>query len=302
MTDLQLGLLAIGGLVVAAVLVFNRVQERKAGRAAQRAFASGHADVLLDAKAAIEVPEPMPSVPAHATGGVEHALPDDRVDYVVVLRTASGMPGAAVLEAWRPLEARFGRRALIAGSDGSGWRRLAAGDLGSYHSLRASLQMVSRAGVVPDGELIEFRAEAENMATRIGANVEAPEMRAALEGARELDRACADADIQVALHVVGVAVDADALAGRPFHATLREDGLTLTLDVARTHEPARAFEAMARAGRQLAGATGRLVDDRGRVLDDRALAAIEAELESVKMALGSRGIEPGSPLALRLFS
>jgi hypothetical protein len=229
-------------------------------------------------------------------------MPDERIDYIMMLRTAVGIPSGAVLEPWRPIEARFGRRAMLAGSDGSGWRRIAQGDLGSATALRAALQLVSRAGVVSDAELIEFRAEVETLATRIGASVSAPEMRAALDAARELDRACADADIQVALHVVGVAPLAEDFAGKPFQAAAREDGMTLTLDVARTLEPGRSFEAMARAGRQLAGSAGRVVDDNGNALDERALAGIGAQLEAVRVALAERGIEPGSPLALRLFS
>jgi hypothetical protein len=44
------------------------------------------------------------------------------------------------------------------------------------------------------------------------------------------------------------------------------------------------------------------VDDRGQPLDERALAAIGAQLEAVRQILSARGIETGSPLALRLFS
>jgi len=222
---------------------------------------------------------------------------------VMLLRSPVGVPAGAVLEAWHAVEQRFGRRALLAGSDGTGWRRLAPGELASPNALRASLQLVTRAGVVSDAELIEFRTEVENLAARLGAAITAPEMRAALEAARELDRTCADADIQVALHVVGApgAGEAD-FSHQAFQATPREDGVTLTLDVARTTDPGRAFEAMARAGRQLAGASGRVVDDNGSPLDDRALVAIGAQLEAVRATLAGRGIEPGSPLALRLFS
>jgi hypothetical protein len=73
--------------------------------------------------------------------------------------------------------------------------------------------------------------------------------------------------------------------------------------VARTPDLGRSYEAMARAGRQLAAAGGgRLVDDNGAPLDERALAAIGAQLEAVRQELAGRGIEPGGPLALRLFS
>ena len=88
-----------------------------------------------------------------------------------------------------------------------------------------------------------------------------------------------------------------------FHVESRPDGVSLTLDVPRTAEPARAFEAMARAARQLAAASGgRVVDDNGAELDERALAATSAEVDAVRARLAASGIEPGSELALRLFS
>jgi hypothetical protein len=59
------------------------------------------------------------------------------------------------------------------------------------------------------------------------------------------------------------------------------------------------YDAMVRTAQQLGG---RLVDDNGNALDERALAAIRAELEAIRARLADLGIEPGSPLALRLFS
>ena len=44
MSDLVLGLLGLGAVLFAGVLLYNRVQER----AAQRAFAAKHPDALLD--------------------------------------------------------------------------------------------------------------------------------------------------------------------------------------------------------------------------------------------------------------
>ena len=75
--------------------------------------------------------------------------------------------------------------------------------------------------------------------------------------------------------------------------------LTFTLDVARTLEPGRSYEAMVRAAKQ---AGGELIDDNGRPLDDRTLAAIGAQIEAVRQELLGRGIEPGGPLAQRLFA
>ena len=191
-------------------------------------------------------------------------------------------------ELWAPIALRFSRRAFVHPEENG--------------ALSAALQLVTRQGVVSDAELLEFRSAVETLAAKLGAAVAAPEMREAMEAARELDRACAEADIQAALHVVGVSGSPEIEASA-FRVERRPDGVTLTLDVPRTPEPQRAYESMARAGLELAAAQGgRVVDDNGTALDERALGAIGAQLAAVHQMLAGRGIEPGSPLALRLFS
>lgn len=283
MTDLTLGLLVAGGLAVAGVLLYNRLQERSARKQAERAFSSAHSDVLMGDGRREPTLEPMRRKPEHLRG----TAPDSRVDYIIELALPASAE-ASLGEAWQPIAQRFSHRAML-------FRP------GAERCL-AALQLVSRAGVVPEPELIEFRTAVESLAAALGARATAPEMRATLQAARELDSTCAEADIQVALHVVGVAPQQD-FTGQPFQAAPREDGVTLTLDVARTAEPGRSYDAMARAGQALALAQGgRLVDDTGRELDERALATIRVQLEGVRRLLAGRGIEPGSPLALRLFS
>jgi len=282
MTELQIGLAVIGALAVVAVLLYNRWQERAARRDAERAFGSGHADVLLPEHRREPTLEPRRPPPPPG------AAPAERVDYVMELALPRPAASALVNEAWAPVERRFARRVLL---------------LVEERRVRAAFQLVSRNGVVADAELLEFRSLVETMAAQLGARVSAPEMRAALEAARELDRACADADIQVALHVVGIGTAPARFDGAAFQATPREDGVTLTLDVARTPNPGSSYEAMARAGRELARARGgRLIDDAGHELDERALAAVGRELDAVRERLAGCGIEPGSPLALRVFS
>ena len=249
------------------MLGYNWLQERTARRLAERSFASRHRDVLL------AEPEPRrePTLEPRQIEPPPGATPHPGVDYLIEL---SAPPG----EGWAPIAHRFGRRALLAGN-------------------QLALQMVTREGVVSEAELLEFRSAVETLAAKLHATAKSPEMRPALEAAQDLDRACADADIQIALHVLGGSNDVPELP--PFQVTQRQDGLTFTLDVARTHEPGRGYEAMVRAAKHLGG---RLVDDNGAALDDRTLAAIGAQIEAVRQELTGRGIEPGGPLALRLFS
>jgi hypothetical protein len=300
MSELTLGLAVIGVAVVAAVLVYNFTQERRARREAQRAFGSTHADALLGEVSNREGPPAKPSRKAEMRLG---DMPDAHLDYVIELEIARGTLSATVLEHWKPVEQRFAHRALIAGTDGDDWRRVAAGDVRSLTSLRAALQMVSRSGVVSDTELVEFRSDVETAAAALGARVSAPEMREELAKARELDTLCSDNDIQVALHVAGGAAQGLPAGEHEFFVEQHADRVSLILDVPRSPQPARAFESMARAARQLADASGgRVVDDNGNALDEQALRAIERELEAVRGRLADAGVEPGSELALRLFS
>jgi len=288
MTDLQTGLLVIGAVAVAGGLVYNRLQERATRRKAEEAFGSRHSDVLMGAPAERREPtfdEPpalattAPPVPTAVTKPSPPA-PDPRVDYVLELQ---GTSAGAVRPEWVALQRRFARRASLAEAPG--------------RTVQASLQMVSRSGVVSESELLEFRSQVETMAAAHGASVSAPPMREALEAAQALDRACADVDVQIALHVLGPAET--NLRKEGFAVAPRTDGLTLLLDVPRTPDLAKTYAAMVEAAQRLGG---RMVDDNGNHVDERALAAIGVEIESLRARMTEMGVEPGSPLAQRLFS
>jgi hypothetical protein len=339
MSELQLGLLIVGALAVVGVVVYNRRQARRVRRSAEQAFTSRHADVLLTADVQRREPSlgsPVLQRDEAAAGFVEEDLPDARLDYVIELSAERPVSPAVMLEGWRGLERRFGRRALLAWRDADGhWRRATPGSPGARTQWRCALQLVSRSGVVGEAELIEFRSDVETLAARSAASVAAPEMREALDQARALDQSCMDADLQVAFNIVGsggagFAIDAARQAlkangleaqgplrwsrtdaqGRELFCVTAETGagdaatrLTLSLDVPRTPELRRSYESMVLLARDLATTLGGGVqDDNGRVLDEHALSAIAAQLEPVRAELEKRGFPPGGALALRLFS
>jgi hypothetical protein len=332
MSELQIALLAIGVLVVVGVLAYNRVQECGARRGAERAFGSSHADVLLEEPAGRREPVMAPaSRPAPPSASVAEPdaspKPDPRVDYIIELGFPQPVALPVLLDAWRAIERRHARRALLRrNAEGTGWR--------------AALQLVSRDGAVGEGDLIEFRAAVDALAAAHGGTVSAPEMRAAVEAARELDAFCSDADIQVVLHVTGgpfagtkirAAAESSGLAlegdgrfalrddggrllytlaardGAPFSAeamrTANPAALTLGLEVCRAPDTSRSFESMTRLAQQLAAHLGgHVVDDNDSALDERGMAAIAQQLDAVRAQLDQRGIRPGSPAALRVFS
>jgi len=333
MSELQTGLLAIGALVVVGVLAYNRLQERAARRSAEQAFQSSHADVLLEGVDARREPtlEP-PAVPAprpvaRATAPESGAEPDPNVDYIVEIAFPEPVPASALQEPWRVIERRHAHRALLSSdADGKLWR--------------AGLQLASRDGAVSEADLIEFRSALDALAASHGGTVSAPEMRAAVESARSLDALCSESDVQVVMHVTGgpfpgtkcrAAAEASGLqlepdgrfalrddARRLLYTLAARDGtafaaetirtaspaaLTLALEVGRAPDTRRTFESMARFSGQLASVLGgQTVDDNGSALDERAAGAIAQQLDAVRARLEERGLRPGSPSALRVFS
>lgn len=332
MSDLQLGLLAIGVLLVAGVFAYNRYQERAAHHSAQEKLRSAHPDAPLEPAGRKEPTLAPPMPPAVAVARTEPdqgALPDPVIDYVVDLAFATPQGAGTLAEAWKPNEHRFAGQVLLAVSGGgASWRRLHAGDPLPVESLRAGLQLVTRTRTVNDAQLIEFRAAVETLAGATGGSIQAPELRQAAETARGLEQFCDDADLQVVIHVAaaegtglprervaaalkngftpeenGRYVLRDSEANTLYVLAASEGAVSLTLDVPRVRDFPRVFRSMANFAKDLArDLGGTLVDDNRRPLDERALQAIAARLDTVRGAFEARGIASGSAAALRLFS
>lgn len=97
MNELQVSLMAFGAVVIFAVLAFNRWQERKYRRQAEKRFASQHDDILLDEAPSRERVEPMleeEQAPVRVEPVLD-ALPDDEVETM-------GEAEPESLPAWNP--------------------------------------------------------------------------------------------------------------------------------------------------------------------------------------------------------
>jgi len=166
MSEFQIGLLIAGALAIGAVLVYNALQEHNARRQADRAFGSRHPDALMQGEPASHEARRGPAGPAPPA-----SQPDPAVDYIVELALRAPADSQSVVAQLESVERRFGRRAAfhVSGS-----------------RVSAALQLASRDGPVSEADLIEFRASLENVAAQSGAKIAAPEMKHAVEGAREL--------------------------------------------------------------------------------------------------------------------
>ncbi len=239
MSELQLGLLAIGGVLVAGVFFYNKWQELKHRREAEASFSSRYEDVLMRSAGEAQTGTPAASgtasdgriepgfSPAGATG--EGALAREStfskiLDLVVPIEAAQEVFGSAVLEAAATALADCSKPVIWEGFDEARahWEVLRAD--GRYCMLRAGLQLVDRRGSAHAGDLIAFEAGVQQAAAAAGALATMPESAQALARAAELDSFCSDVDIQIALNVVSKNM---AFTGTKMRALAEAAGLTL---------------------------------------------------------------------------
>jgi FtsZ-interacting cell division protein ZipA len=372
MSELQLSLIIVGLIVIAAVYLFNLRQELRyrqkieetSDQATEEASVAGGPAVadLPEAEAEPRVEpsigtaesdlpsislEPRVAKAESAAATHEPSLPAGvkapNVDYRAEL--AGGAPLRADLRA--RLEKELGgvgkpiRIEVREGGEGA-WVGVGP-DVEPAGSMRIALQLADRRGPVSAAQLARFREIVEGMAAELGASVAFDDEPAALAQAIELDNFCADNDVAIGLNIIpgdvtglsgtklralaessGFTLTADgafhlhdeqgvpliALAsmdGVPLEASsikhLRSQGVTLVIDVARVADGRQTFRRMTELARHFAnGLNGAVVDDKRTPLSPAALDKIATQIDAIQGALKAAGIEPGGPLALRLFS
>ena len=229
MSDLQIGLLMLGVLVVAGVVAFNWHQERQFRRRAEQTFAGGHDDILFERRPAVSAAT-APPPDAHDQvrieprmnaagegrlgGGLSSSsgLPQPEIDYIVEIRAGEIIPVEQLAQLRRTL-AMLGRIINFGGFDlrSKSWQPLAL-DGARYTSVRVALQLVDRSGPL-NGEHLQRFGEAVSAAAReIAAIAELPDFAPVLEQAAELYRFCESVDVMVGINVV-------ARTGQVFHGT-----------------------------------------------------------------------------------
>jgi FtsZ-interacting cell division protein ZipA len=239
MSDLQLALIVIGIVLVAAVFVYNKWQEARYRRQVENALKPGRADVLLRSTTPAETPtagrvEPTWTDPEPAVAGApppQAAPPEARgcvseaIDHIVELRCADPLRGQALIDAAVPVLARFGKRLRLEGRVERDWTALAPEQ--SYREMRFGLQLVDRTGALRAEDLDAFGDVAAQAAAAVGAAASEAGREAALDTAARLDRFCEGVDIQIAVHVASAG---NAFAGTKVRALAEAGGLALEQD------------------------------------------------------------------------
>ncbi|HQW38586.1 MAG TPA: cell division protein ZipA C-terminal FtsZ-binding domain-containing protein, partial [Usitatibacteraceae bacterium] len=349
MSDLQLALIALGAALVAAVAGYNVLQERRARRRAEAAFRGAHVDALLDPLAARlepvlgELPaddrqDPslgaLDEVIAPAGGGEagEGAAPgsviSSRIDTVAMVLADQPVTRAQVEPLLDALEAHA-TPVHVEGLVDEQWTPVEDSPRDSWRELRVALQLASRAGPVAEEEIAAFNETVAGFAASLNAVSQRESAAAAAARARELDRFCADADIEVGVNVVGrggaalpvarvkqLALDQGfgETASGAFErrgpdgavviglrlldgAAPGAAGLSFALDVPHVADPVARLEEMGRVAEAFAQALGgELVDDERRPLGAAGFAAISRSLGEVAHRMEAHGIPAGGAL------
>ncbi|MER1966155.1 cell division protein ZipA C-terminal FtsZ-binding domain-containing protein [Castellaniella sp. GW247-6E4] len=337
MSDLQILLISIGLVLIAAVVLYNWWQDWRVRRSMQARFPEGERDPLMqDAPARREPGIWAGEHPTPAGGSDDAAEADETCEAVIDIAFGHPVPGETLAGALQSV-ARVGRKPvrIFAETDSGGHRaRLREGE--SYVSMQLAVVLANRSGPLTDIEWSHLWTLAQNLAERFDGVIEAPEQEAALARAQALDARCAEMDAQVGLilqlsqarsrqAIVEMATGVGFLPHGERWAWMAENGLPrfvmqfeegaseaveqahhrvdLVLDVPNSVPDDEAFSRMMAVGRDLAARLGAsLLDDQGRTLSDSAAPAIDRQISGLYDQLDKAGFLAGTERAARVFS
>ncbi len=223
-SDFQWALGGVAVLIIVVVLGYNRWQESKYKRRAERAFAADHPDVLIDGAAGAS---PVGRERVEPRFDSAPIVDDDGLSPIAeVTRTASGsaarmspvlnadIDSIALVLADTPIESRqyelvveqskrLGNGVRWEGLEGGLWQPITLPALEAYRELRAGIQLADRRGAIDVPALTAFNDMVAQFAASIGAVSQREEIDVALARAQRVDAFCADTDIEIAVNVVG---------------------------------------------------------------------------------------------------
>lgn len=295
----------------------RRAQPRDASEP-KASFVERAASTLMSGKPPSEPPEKIepPSISVPAPSAPPPGA--DRLDYQVDLVSAVPIPHNVLEKALKQLSDLANRVRLWGAYEGH-WNPVDLRAAAKYSRVRATIQLVNRAGMVSKEDLVVFKRAFERCATEFDGTLESAEIEPFLEVAQTLDKFCESCDVLLSLSVIaqksgpfaGTKVRAWAeSAGFQLRAngvfqmndengatalsmeshenpgflperirTLTTNGITLLLDVPRVTNGLHAFDRLVALARQLAGTMG------GTLVDDNRSPVTESGLDHIRQQL-----------------
>ena len=257
MSDLQLGLLGIGVIVVVAVIAYNKWQEFKLKRRAEATFASSHHDVLFGERAdavagaratAVRTPARQPwtrSIEsstrwamrarsrARRARTMRRHRPRRSSTRPSISSSSSTERGRSPRRTSRITRVAWSTTALVEsvrweGRDETRGEWYPIDPDARYRRIRVGLQLANRSGAVSEQDLASFSRAVQEVALALGAQADAPDLAGALARAHALDRFCADVDVLIGLSVIGS--ESHTFPGTKIRALAESAGLVVGKD------------------------------------------------------------------------
>lgn len=219
MSELQIGLLAIGIVVVIGVYGYGFWQQRQYRRKFGGMFDTQRPDVL--GQEVTESPQPAAGLaqeplldltaleaeaeavsPVFSTDSLCDQL-EGKTDYIATFT----LPAPQNCEFLAPLWDRrfvFGKSVNVCGmspADGQ-WERIVPESRASYATFRVALQLVDRTGAVSEARLDSFHELMQQIVRQLGVELEIASVADALQRAQQLDEFCANADRMIGLNIL----------------------------------------------------------------------------------------------------
>jgi hypothetical protein len=245
MSDLQIALIVVGVVLVAAVFAYNKWQEARFRRRAESGLPSPESDILMP------LPGPAPALaprvePTLAGGAASHQDADPgatsaaapmaseavqpgslspELDFIVHLDASREISGRALIESALQRLADVHRPVRIEGRTAGGWEVLTHHR--SYSAARVGMQLVDRKGRATSRDVAAFVSTVRTAASAAGFDVRPPDADSTEAIAARLDGLCEQVDIQIVVHVVARAT---SFAGTRIRALAEAAGLVLEDD------------------------------------------------------------------------
>jgi hypothetical protein len=200
MSQLQLGLLLLGAVVLLAMAVYNAWLARKNRPKQAQAVGPHDGDDALGGNQDVE-----PSMDASAFDLDRFPVPvidkkpglDALIDVLAPIMLESAVSGDAVLAAMPPTRRVGSKPFAIEGLNSAthGWEFPLAGQ--RYSQLQAGVQLANRSGALNDIEFSEFVMKTQSFCDAVNGTPDFPVMRDEVNRARELDQFASDHDAQL---------------------------------------------------------------------------------------------------------
>lgn len=218
MSELQLGLIVVGAVVLVAVVAFNKWQERKVAKSVTARFGTGRHDVLMEGEARREPhlsgvgrgtqgesespplrTTPPAAGPSAAASTEPEAEPDAELETVVEVSFAQPVAGEALMPYLHNLR-HAGRKSIrLFAALSSGGTVTSVRPKDAYTGLRFGVLLANRSGPLSAIEYSEVVTKVQSLADAFDGVTDFPEMDAVVRQAADLDARSSALDALVGL-------------------------------------------------------------------------------------------------------